>query len=146
MRSGNVVWGSPGSWLSGDGGGGRQCVPTHCWVSGQKEGKRCRVRGPWQRSNSWRLNVHSAFQLSTHSGHGHTAFTLTSQLRTTACVFPPPLLSYPFILLLTPPPPLLYFGNGFITAKTEMFQNWFVKAPGWVCDQPTSGRLLQLCF
>lgn len=62
-------------------------------------------------------------------------------------------LIYSFLLLLTPPPPhlpfSLYFGNVFITAKTEMFQNWFVKALGLVCDQTTSGRPVWgfvLCF
>lgn len=55
-------------------------------------------------------------------------------------------LSSPSNPPLLPPPPPLYFGNGFITAKTEMFQNWFVKAMGWVLDQTTSGMLLGLCF
>lgn len=76
-------------------GGGRQ-VLTHCWVWGQRhrKRKRCGVRGPWQGSRSWRLSVHIAFQLSAHSGHGHTSFALTSQLRASARLFPPPLSSF----------------------------------------------------
>lgn len=57
-------------------------------------------------------------------------------------------LPFWFILFFSfyPPSSSLYFGNGFITAKTEMFQNWFVKAMGYVCDQTTSGMLFGLCF
>lgn len=72
---------------------------------GQKERKRCRVRGAWRRSKSRRLGVHIAFQLSGHSRHGRTAFTLTSQLRATARA----VSTNPFHLVLSsafsPPPP-----------------------------------------
>lgn len=62
------------------------------------------MRGSWRRSNSRRLGVHIAFQLSGHSRPGRTAFTLTSQLRAAAArLFAPTPLIYPFLLLLAGP-------------------------------------------
>lgn len=111
------VWG----WGSG---GGRQQVPPHCWVWGQRhrKRKRRRVRGPWQGSRSWRLSVHIAFQLSAHSGHGHTSFALTSRMRTSH-----------------PPAPTTPFSSFHPAPLAFVFQKWLHNSPkrdvsGLICQ------------
>lgn len=126
-------------WCWGSGGGRQQVLP-HCSVWGQRHRKRKhhRVRGPWQGSRSWRLSVRIAFQLSAHSGHGHTSFALTSRMRTSTRFFPPTLFFFSPPHTHSP----LYLRNGFITAQKEIFQDWFVRVNGNTCDHITSGRCL----
>lgn len=126
--------------------GGRRWVPTHCWVLGKRRERE---------SAAGREVFGSAPIVGVSASTFSSSWVPTVGMAALPSLWPldrGPLLAcfhHPFWFILFfsfSPLSSLYFGNGFITAKTEMFHNWFVKAIGYVCDQTTSGMLSLLCF